>query len=189
MRNLESAYFVQKLSKKYDIVTDVGVYQFNEQTTSFWKKYSKEGYLPYELNGKEYRRLIETTDRELSMVVFGTIPMMITANCLKKTTNSCISNGQSNSPDNWIFLQDRYKTMFPVMCNCKHCYNIIYNSLPFSLHKQSEKLNKAGLFAIRLDFVQESGDIVQKIIGYYQQKETEFPIAEYTTGHYKRGVE
>ena len=189
VRNLESAYFVQKLSKKYDIVTDVGVYQFNEQTTSFWKKYSKEGYLPYELNGKEYRRLIETTDRELSMVVFGTIPMMITANCLKKTTNSCISNGQSNSPDNWMFLQDRYKTMFPVMCNCKHCYNIIYNSLPFSLHKQSEKLNKAGLFAIRLDFVQESGDIVQKIIGYYQQKETEFPIAEYTTGHYKRGVE
>lgn len=190
VRNLESASFVKQLSGNYDMVTDVSVYQFNKETALFWSSYSKEGYLPYELNGREYRRLLESVkNRELSMVVYGTIPMMITANCLKKTTNSCIHNGLSNEMDNRMYLQDRYKTIFPVMCNCKHCYNIIYNSIPFSLHKQREEIKKAGLFAMRMDFVQESGDMVQKIIGYYQQRNSDFPITEYTTGHYKRGVE
>lgn len=190
VRNLESVMFVKQLPGNYDMVTDTGIYGFNQETASFWMDYSKEGYLPYELNGKEYRRLSEVVqNRELSMIVYGTIPMMLTANCLKKTTNSCINNGLSNHKDNWMNLQDRYKTIFSVMCNCRHCYNIIYNSLPFSLHKQQEEIKKMGLFAIRLDFVRESGEMVQKIISYYQQKDSVFPVDEYTTGHYKRGVE
>lgn len=190
VRNLESVHFVQKLPKHYDMVTDAGVYQFNKETVSFWKKYSKEGYLPYELNAKEYRLLTEkVTDRELSMIVYGTIPMMLTANCLKKTNDSCIRNGQSHEKNSWTFLQDRYKTVFPVHCNCKHCYNIIYNSVPLSLHQQKKNLKKLGLFAVRLDFVQESGEMVQKILQYYLQDDTIFPVTEYTAGHYKRGVE
>ncbi len=192
VRNLEGIEFVRKLEKQYDIITDTGIYQFNEEAVSFWNVSSKEGYLPYELNGKEYRQLIKAmqnpskeNDRRLSAVVYGTIPMMLTANCLKKTTNDCVCNEKIN----WMYLQDRYQTYFPVSCNCKHCYNIIYNSLPFSLHNQMNELCKLGLYAIRLDFTKESEEMIQKILGFYQKKEKEFPIKEYTTGHYKRGVE
>ncbi len=194
VRNLESVMFVQKLPDGYDIVTDTGVYCFNQATAAFWANYSKEGYLPYELNGRECRKLAESTaEREVSMVVYGTIPMMLTANCLRKTSDACIiqgtGKGLNRQTENWMLLQDRYKTIFPVRCNCRHCYNVIYNSLPLSLHKQWEEIKKMGLYAVRLDFVRESGDMVQKIINYYQQKNNVFPVTEYTTGHYKRGVE
>lgn len=45
------------------------------------------------------------------------------------------------------------------------------------------------LFAKRLDFLRETKSQIEKILDYYFGKNTEFPIAEYTTGHYKRGVE
>lgn len=190
VRNLESVMFVKQLKENYNMVTDTGVYEFNRATAAFWKAYSAEGYLPYELNGKECRKLAESAqDRELSMVVYGTIPMMLTANCLCKTSDTCKKGDLSRQKNNWMMLQDRYKTIFPVMCNCGHCYNVIYNSLPFSLYKQREEIRKMGLYAVRLDFVRESEDMVQKIIDCYQQKDKQFPIDEYTTGHYKRGVE
>lgn len=190
VRNLEGVMFVKQLKENYDMVTDTGVYEFNRATAAFWKDYSTEGYLPYELNGKECRQLAESAqDRELSMVVYGTIPMMLTANCLRKTSDTCKRDGLSRQKNNWMMLQDRYKTNFPVMCNCGHCYNVIYNSLPFSLHKQREEIRKMGLCAVRLDFVRESSEMVQKIIDCYQKQDKQFPIDEYTTGHYKRGVE
>lgn len=194
VRNLESVMFVRQLPDGYDMVTDTGVYGFNQATAAFWANYSKEGYLPYELNGRECRKLAESTaERKVSMVVYGTIPMMLTANCLRKTSDACINQGTekglNRQTENWMLLQDRYKTIFPVRCNCRHCYNVIYNSLPLSLHKQREEIKKMGLYAVRFDFVRESGDMVQKIIDYYQQKNNVFPVTEYTTGHYKRGVE
>jgi hypothetical protein len=45
------------------------------------------------------------------------------------------------------------------------------------------------LFAVRLDFVRETGTQTEKILDYYFGKSDVFPVTEYTAGHYKRGVE
>lgn len=184
VRNLESFYFVRSLGKEYEVVTDAGLYCFNAETLRFWHENGCECSLPYELNGRECGQLIKNTGQKLSMIVYGTIPMMLTANCLKKTTGTCLKNDSRNI----LYMQDRYKTDFPVLYDCRHCYNIIYNSVPYSLHHQWKAIRAAGLFAVRLDFVSETEDNVKRIMDFYTGKTDTFPITEYTTGHYKRGI-
>ena len=119
------------------------------------------------------------------MVVYGTIPMMVSANCVKKTASAC----PDETSGQYIYLTDRYRETFPVLCNCKHCYNVIYNSVPYSLHQKNKEVEKLGLYAKRLDFVRETEEQTANVLAYYTGKSREFPFARYTTGHFKRGVE
>lgn len=199
VRNLESLYRIRTLAPEYEIITDAGVYCFNTETGRFLHQYCTESYLPYELNGKECRRLAgkimtqyKTEEgngpHRISMVVYGTIPMMLSANCIRKTASFCSGNGTGGRKET-CYLTDRYHVCFPVLCNCRHCYNILYNSVPYSLHQKREELYEMRLFAERLDFIWETENQVEKILDHYFGKNTEFPVTEYTTGHYKRGVE
>ena len=200
VRNLESLSIMRSLAPSYVLVADAGVYCFNTETARFLRRYCAENYLPYELNGKECRQLVledcaesagmSGTERfGMSAVVYGTIPMMLSANCVRKTAGSC--QGQKNpcKRQEKYELSDRYHVRFPVQCRCRHCYNIIYNSVPFSLHQKKKELTEMPLFAKRLDFVWETEKQVEKILDYYFDKTDVFPAAEYTAGHYMRGVE
>lgn len=185
IRNLEELSYVLDLQGAYFIVPDTGLYCFNAETIRFWKQYSTEFYLPYEANVKEASLLAEKA-RELnitpSMVMYGRIPMMITANCLKKTSDRCIKGKDGSIYQS--LLKDRYGTIFPVVTNCEHCYNIIYNSVPYSLHLKRKEVNRIGAGVLRYDFIMESADECRQILS----GET-FPYKEYTTGHLKRGIE
>jgi len=76
--------------------------------------------------------------------------------------------------------------------------NVIYNSLPLSLHDELHKwFDKAGL---RLDFTIENEQEMIKLIGDFCEMvyNRDYTISskdytgagkEYTTGHEKRGVE
>ena len=121
-------------------------------------------------------------------VVYGRIPMMISANCVRKTASSC---SKANTP---VYILDRYKNEFPVSTECTHCYNIIWNSVPLSLH--NTMLNIAeSVEGLRMQFSIESADETQKIMSYYlaimkkTKNEISLPFKDYTTGHEKRGVE
>lgn len=195
VRNLESYDWVKNLPRAYEIVTDTGMYCFNTEAFRMLQAFGQECYLPWELNRKELKHLVSYLkgkfgqDVPVSMVAYGTIPMMVSANCLKKTTGRCTGGKNAAQKTEQICLQDRFRTDFPVLCNCVHCYNIIYNSVPFSLHQKRRELEQLGLFAIRLDFVFESGRTVTDILNYYTGQKSAFPIREYTAGHYQRGVE
>ncbi|MCM1154593.1 MAG: U32 family peptidase [Roseburia sp.] len=196
VRNLESLSWVRSLRREYDIVTDAGLYCYNSKAMDFLFHYGRECYLPYELNGKECRNVLEQGGQrfqtenikdaeKVSMIVYGTIPMMISANCLKKTSQGCPNSAETQT----LYLIDRYREKFPVFCNCGHCYNVIYNSLPYSLHQRKKEIDKLGIFAKRLDFVGETGEQTAAILAYYTGKSDTFPAGDYTTGHYKRGVD
>lgn len=191
VRNIESAAWVLSLSEKsgkpeaYAMTTDAGVYCWNKEAVGFWSAYAKESYLPWELNRKEEKGLLKQSGQHLSMIVYGTIPMMVTANCVKKTTDLC----RQDHKECPMYLIDRYQIRFPILCNCKHCYNVIYNSIPYSLHQKREEIWESGLFAVRLDFLWETDGQIRGILDYYTGESDRFPLADYTTGHYKRGVE
>lgn len=201
VRNLESLSALRSLSDSYEIVTDTSIYCFNRESARLLREYCTESYLPWELNGKEGGALAGEiaacagggeADKEplrVSMVVYGTIPMMLSANCVRKTSGSCHGPGQSCSIQEKYWLLDRCHVRFPVQCRCRHCYNIIYNSVPFSLHQKQKELAGMRLFARRLDFVWETGSQAEKILDYFFEKESVFPVAEYTNGHFMRGVE
>lgn len=200
VRNLEEAEYVSKIGKPYNMVPDAGVYVFNRKSALFWADYSREFTLPYELNHKEAEKLCryaDTVGMTAAMIVYGRIPMMITANCIRKTAGCCNtqdSDGVENvfgkeeverqTGRGKMWVQDRYKTAFPVAINCRHCYNIIYNSVPYSLHLKKMELDKIKAQIKRYDFTLESAQECRQIL-----KGDTFPWESYTTGHLKRGVE
>ena len=197
VRNLEVYSYLNINYESFmniDIVLDSQMYVLNSESLKFYIENSnipiKEYYSSFELNEKELKRLIcnivnEGNDNIIhSSVVYGRIPMMITANCIRKTLDKCTGNS------GFYEIEDRKNKSFPIYCNCEHCYNVVYNSVPLSLHKYVNELKKNG--NIRLDFVDEKAFEMKKIINYYigLMSKYEDPFyKDYTTGHYKRGVE
>lgn len=183
LRNLEGLSCVKAWQGDCEMIPDTSLYCFHKETLKFWKDYGKEFTIPWELNAGEAEKLVMAA-RQLAMrttlVAYGRIPMMITANCLRKTAGIC-PPGQKD--ERQIYLKDRYRTAFPVVTNCEHCYNIIYNSVPYSLHTSLKEAKRVGADVWRYDFVMESGAECQQILA------GNFPFAGYTAGHLKRGVE
>lgn len=189
VRSLESASYVKRLGADYEIVPDAGLYTFNTESIRFWSQMSREYTLPYELNRKEAVQLTGYADSigmNTALIVYSRIPMMISANCVRKTANQCLlgADGQARPEQEQIWLKDRYAAAFPVWVNCQHCYNIIYNSVPYSLHLQEQELNKIGAGVRRYDFTLETAQECRLILSGER-----FPWDTYTTGHLKRGVE
>lgn len=188
VRNVETISFLKKMRNDKLVVSDSNLYIYNKEAVSFLQRHTSENYLPVELNQKELEELLDNLNEKdvaLSMVAYGRLPMMISANCLKKTTGSCQHNA------GYISLKDRYAKEFPVYTDCTYCYNIIYNSVPLSLHKLFKGKEKKPV-RLRLDFTVESGEETKQIIHYFKEivKSYKDPFYHnFTTGHYKRGVE
>ncbi len=191
IRNYEEAAYVRSLGESYSSVPDAGLYVFNREGLLFWRQYSAEYTLPYELNAREIGALTAFSrgvGLASVMIIYGRIPMMISANCVRKTAGRCLSDvcaktaAAAKMPP--VCLKDRYGTYFPVETNCTHCYNIIYNSVPYSLLAQKNELTGAGADVWRYDFTTESREECRRIL-----ESADLPRNRYTTGHFKRGVE
>lgn len=167
---------------KYRLVPDAGLYCFNGEAARFLAAFAGEVTLPYELNAKEAANLVRAVRGDgmgANLVVYGRIPMMVTANCLQRTADACKAGERAKRR---IFLRDRTGASFPVAVNCEHCYNVIYNSVPYSLHGAGKERERIDADALRYDFVTESGPQCRQIL------EGNFPFSQYTAGHSKRGV-
>lgn len=190
LRNLEGLACMETLREKeevsfgaYDLVPDAGLYCFNSESVRFLSEFTGEITLPYELNAGEAAHLVRSARQQgmgVNLIVYSHIPMMITANCLRKTAGSCQGTGEKRQR---IFLKDRYGATFPVVIDCDHCYNVLYNSVPYSLHGAKKERDRIGASAFRYDFVTETGAQCGQIL------EGSFPFKDYTAGHCKRGVE
>ena len=192
IRSLEGyAYLVQN-HYAGKITSDAGFYIWNQETLNFWSDRLDSFCLPWELNAGEQRMLLTVLSENSSIVpekiIYGHIPMMVTANCVFKTTGKCLKQTEGSGLTQ---LSDRYQKKFPVAANCMHCMNIIYNSIPLSLHMSLDKWKTSA--AYRLDFTVEdyrtSLEIMEYFLNVINGKNANLPYTEYTTGHEKRGVE
>ena len=187
-RNLETYAYMKEVLPESRLIPDHNLYFWNHETVQFWKNRVTEYTLPVEENQTEWKELLAKAPKhmEASALVYGRLPMMVTANCIEKTMRSCQHEAGIS------VLTDRYKTSFPVLHNCQSCYNIIYNSVPLSLHTLVVK-NTHGISAYRLDFTTENGEEMMAVIRYFADLlsgvSVKPPYQEYTTGHIKRGVE
>lgn len=187
LREMERAPFPEAHSAEpvMSCRADAGIYVWNDSALEEVSALVAGFCLPYELNGSGQRQLCEnlsglTKQLSCEKIVYGRIPMMVTANCLRKTVGEC-GKGQQI-----VTLKDRYRKEFPVLTNCLHCMNILYNSVPFSLHQELGKWE--GRADLRMDFSLESAEEVSRLLDCFL-KAGPFPMAEYTTGHEKRGAE
>ena len=198
IRSLSGFAWLQKINFKGNIQGDSSLYLWNRESIAFWKDFLTEGSLPLELNSAGQQELLQTAF-PMEKLVYGRIPMMITANCVAQTADQCQQKKNVTTPAHTGMhtIRDRYNIVFPIQQCCAHCYNIIYNSLPLSLHKDMGKwYNKT---ALRLAFTTENETETHKVLLYFSnafrqivQKgfiEETSPTWEYTTGHEKKGAE
>ncbi|MGN0387542.1 MAG: U32 family peptidase [Suilimivivens sp.] len=189
VRNLETIAFLESKGIHKPVIADSSMYVWNSYACRFMMEKAAELYAPSELNSYELQDVQKTDDGNrsiYSIVIYGRIPMMISAGCLKKTEGECrMISGFSE-------LSDRYQKQFPVYNDCTSCYNIIYNSVPLSLHKIFDQ-DVFRPVNCRLDFTTENQEETRKIISYFRElssgRNTDPFYKEFTTGHYKRGVE
>lgn len=173
VKNYEELYLTENLFTGKNVILDHNMYTFNDVSKSAFFEHGVSGdTVPLELNSRE---IMHRNNIGSQMIVYGYYPLMTTANCVHKNTKGC------DKKQKLIYLKDRYNKSFAVCNNCKECYNTIYNSLPTMLTKNIGKLKEAGIRSFRYSFTIETPKQIKAVM--------DDKIAEYTNGHYKRGVE
>lgn len=173
VKNYEELYLTENLFTGKKVILDHNMYTFNDVSKSAFFEHGVSGEtVPLELNSRE---IMHRNNIGSQMIVYGYYPLMTTANCVHKNTKGC------DKKQKLIYLKDRYNKSFAVCNNCKECYNTIYNSLPTMLTKNISKLKEAGIRSFRYSFTIETPKQIKAVM--------DDKVAEYTNGHYKRGVE
>ncbi len=219
-RNLEEVEFLRE--KEYDktVLADSMLYVWNEESEKALGGFCRGMVLPLELDRREMAGTFRNRLSDKILMVYGRVPLMMTAGCVRKTEGKClrtgreISGGETKTGSEFWFLKDRTGARFPVATVCSHCQNIIYNSVPTSLHHFTgdELADKCG--AVLFSFTTECADEVREILSLFARgREALWKIPEavsgkaaknlsgrragssiacaepeYTNGHYRKGA-
>ena len=195
VRNLESYGMLSLHGWQEYCILDASMYTWNNEAVAFWQDQKVlRNTVPYELNEKE---LLHRNNSDSEMIIYGNIPLMLSAQCVRKNTFKC------DCSEKEAILKDRYEKEFSCQCVChpwktgttekeEYCYNILYNSIPLGLLKEARKVLRLGVGYLRLNFTtespQESNRILQEFLNVYLHNEIP-DEQQYTKGHCKRGAE
>lgn len=190
LRNLEEYFYIRSFDDSFfhkDFIFDSGIYCYNKRTRSYLETLNPV-LIHYsgELSGAELENL-EIENGELD--IYGYIPVMLTANCIKKTMNQC--NKHSGKEE--YYLKDHADNLLRVVNVCRFCYNVIYYPQPLSLLGDVFAVRKLNPASLRLNFTFESKKEMQKILNIFtcnnecnsgRYKDIEL----FTRGHFRKGV-
>ena len=217
VRTLEELQLAKECGYSGELIADSSLYSWNSLSMSALLADCSRIVCSPELHRKDI--LAAASDAQgtdaLVLPVYGRIPMMETAGCVRKTENAC-----SRAEGFWA-LEDRMGKHLPVRCRCADCSNTIYNAVPLSLHQFAGQ----GLFArvpvLLCMFTTEDGEETGRILTWFRRlagssagrtgrskrgkgkkssarggssrigKEgtgEQPPFTEFTNGHYRSGV-
>lgn len=196
IKNFEETALLLSLYKDIgvskEIILNGNMYVYNKEAFQFWREKGIFHFTaPVELNYKELKTLGIT---ECDMTVYGYQPLMVSAQCLYESTTGCsrCKDGSGNTG----YLLDRIGKKFYVQTNCGGCYNTIYNGQRLSLIKQAAEVLELHPRNIRLDFTFETAKETEQVLTafintyrYGRKPDPNMEMAEYTAGHFKRGIE
>lgn len=187
VRSLDEIAFIKEWgNENWQMVSDSNLYTYsNEASEYFYRLGMMQDTIPVELNRKE---ILRRENSRSEMIIYGRLPLMITAQCIHKNTLGCMHQPKV------LNLKDRYSVHFPVKNFCSECYNVIYNSLPVCLFKEDATVKKIAPAAVRLSFTTETEEEAEQILTIYGDIYKNGGILgqlpmECTNGHFKRGVE
>lgn len=131
--------------------------------------------LPVELNEKE---LLHQKRDHAELIIYGRLPLMISAGCVKKHTKGC------DRKKDLTVLTDRYQKEFPVRNDCTDCVNLLYNADVLDLRDETEAIRRLSPESIRYSFTTEDKETVKRVL-----RGEALPDVRRTRGHFQRGVE
>lgn len=169
------------------------LYCMNTESARFWQTRLCALSVPYELCEREVYALLKRAGQAgvsgLEMPVYGHIPTMVTANCIVRS----FDRAHCPQPEKQTWLKDRTGQRMYVKTECGVCLNTIYNSVPLSMHKHMQKLQKLYedrmIGAFTLNFTMESAARTKEILDFYLHPTADaWKPGTYTNGHFQRGV-
>lgn len=192
LRNIDEFAWVREACKEeepgFEIIFDQSLYSYNKEAIFMYDQWMKGGHrytYPLELNSGEWRELpLEQGE----MIVYGRIPLMVSAQCVTQNTKGCLGT------PGYLAMTDRYQKKFYARRHCKYCYNTIWNGVPLSLQGLKGELEEMLPGSIRLHFTLEKEEEMRQIVRTFYEEWNGLMITkqmrgDFTRGHYKRGVE
>ena len=185
--NLDAfAYALGQKEYQGELVLDYTLYGYNQEAISYYEENCNQPItftMPVELNCSE---LMSLSYGNSQLVVYGHLPLMVSAQCVRKNTSKCTKT------EGFLSITDRYEKPFYVHTRCSDCYNVIYNGTPVSLLGEKERVSQLKPNSLRLDFTIESKEEVEEIIRktgnvFLEGKQVE-ELASFTKGHFLKGI-
>ena len=173
VRNIGQIEIAKECKKDFSIDFTMNV--FNSFSAEFYKNIgAKSVTLSAELTLAQIRDVSKITDCE--SVIYGKLPLMLTENCMLKTSAGCTKGG---------YIEDRTGESFYVKC-LDGCRNEIFNSVPVVMSDKKDDILSSGLAYGRLDFTDESPQKCLEIYNAY--KNQRMITGNFTRGKFYKGV-
>ncbi len=179
VRTLDQAVQLRGISKEKcpELVFDYTVYGYNRAAADFLASLGAACLTdPIELNFRELLALRQESSIPRELLVYGHLPMMVSANCVHRTTRGC------DHKNSVTVMKDRMQKSMPVRAYCKYCYNEIYNADPCVLYDLYEECMRLRPARQRFDFSVENRETVRQILSGAVP-------AMLTRGHFHHGVD
>lgn len=127
--NINQAQFLYEQGQK--AYAGASLYHWNSRTVKEMQRCFPNlmGFtLPVELSFRGIRELLRNVQEpEVELQVFGHIPLMVTAQCIKKNVGKC-----DRQPE-ILHLRNPKGKELPVSNHCRECYNIVWSDSPRNL--------------------------------------------------------
>ena len=199
VRNLDEAMLLEdffaahpELKARIRRNFDYTVYGYNQEAIQALVSLGADGLTyPIELTYHECRKLREKlrssgTDADadsigrgeppFELMVYGHLPMMVSANCIQRTSARCDHGNRI------LQLRDRMGKDMPVRCYCKYCYNQIFNAEPLVLYDLPDEVRALQPQCLRYDFSVEPAAVVRQVLDGAVPRSM-------TRGHFRHGIE
>ena len=161
-------------ARRQEFIADAGLYTWNSEARLQLRELGiTTDTVPFECTMHE---LSQRGCEGSECVIYGHQVLMISAQCLTKTTTGC----SHKRGIRW--LKDRKGVYFPVRNECGICTNYIYNSVPLDLVSLKSETDRLGLGSVRYSFTIETGEQTSAVL------RGELP-ENITRGHFRKGVE
>lgn len=182
IHSLDQWALLKEIDYSGRVIIDEQMGSLNTQAIEYLHSLNLETTVSYEHNYKEMKGLKKSEH----IMVYGHQLLMVTENCLRKTTIGC------DYTPSWTDMIDRKKANFQVRNECSDCLNMIYNSVPLYLLDKLSQLQSIHPLSFQLHFTIENPREVEVILGDMEKALSGQPLnldkLRMTRGHFQRGI-
>lgn len=187
VRSIDEFFWLLKEKKENQkLILDSNLYVLNKEAE---KAYAAFGADETTASVEQtYKELLKAGCDNKSLIVYGHLPLMITAQCMVDTVYGC------KKKEGFWKLYDRKDKELLLRNVCKECYNILYDGTPLSLSEEKEAVKSLSPKRLRLNFTIEDKEETEKILHTFFEvfrfDKDEKKLEKTTTkGHFYKGVE
>ena len=187
--NLESVGILKRAGFDGDIIGDIHMYAYNRRAKRVFESLNIKTTVPVELSFTQLKKRAVFGE---DLIVYGRIPMMISANCIYSLKNGC---KRLYGAGHDLYITDRKGQRPYVHTFCDECTSVIYNSVKTCITDEADLFAAIRPSSLRFVFTDETAEETKHILDSYYETRTRHGatqhvlIDNYTKGHLNRGAD